>query len=113
MRIVPGNTSSQAITPATQDHGHRFARKRHEPPERCARHQVSGASILVAATRRLHLERLLRREPSSRAAHVALGLPLSSRDPASMSRSIGNSVRGRLTVSFHSGMAACDCTPAL
>ncbi len=49
-RIVPGNNDSQAIKQATKDHRHRFASKRCEPVERCVRHHLNGAFILVAVT---------------------------------------------------------------
>jgi len=42
----PGNHTKKAI----KDHGHNVARKRRELTERCARHQVNGAFILVPAT---------------------------------------------------------------
>lgn len=48
--VEPGKSNSHAIKPATKDHGHNFPRKRREPIERCARHQVNGAFILVPAT---------------------------------------------------------------
>jgi hypothetical protein len=47
--VEPGNSNSQAIKQAIKDQGHKFPRKGRRPTERCARHQVNGALILVPA----------------------------------------------------------------
>ncbi len=45
--FMPGDSASQAIKQATKDHGYTFPRKRRRPTERCARHRVNSALILV------------------------------------------------------------------
>ena len=45
--FIPGNSNSQAIKQTAKDHGHNFPRKCRRLIERCARHQVNGAFIVV------------------------------------------------------------------